>query len=138
MDYRIELSILNQAGEIIFFYSNQKESSKREEQARFLTASYLTSILKFAKATSGNIISTFEMGKINIDLRLGISLPLIFVMLVDKRIRMNEKQIEKILTELITEFEKLHNQEQLACWNGNLETFNDFTPFAKRLLKKIG
>ncbi len=138
MDYRIELFILNQAGEIIFFFSNQGESSKREEQTRFLTASYLTSILKFAKATSGNIISTFEMGKININLRLGISLSLIFVMLLDKRIRVSEKQIDKILGDLITEFEKSYNQEQLAKWNGNLEAFDDFIPLAKRILKKIG
>ncbi len=65
MAKREEIYVLNEGGETLFYYSTLNEGAGETDQKQFLTASYLTAVIQFAKAAAkGNIIRHFEMGKV--------------------------------------------------------------------------
>lgn len=133
MEKRQEIYILDKGGQMVFYF-NATEKAENEEQSKLLTASYLTGILQFAKAASGDIISTFELGKLNIMLKAG-NLPLFYVFIAGKKTKLKEKKIDKMLTQIINDFESTHTIEQINNWDGNLYAFDDFTPKIKKILK---
>ena len=131
---RQELYILDKGGQMVFYF-NPTLDSDDEDNSQLLTASYLTGILQFAKASSGNLISSFELGKIKIMLKVGIKLPLYYVYIVAKEIRLKEKKTDQILSQIITEFEDLVTSEELESWTGDLTAFDNFIPNVKKILK---
>ncbi len=133
MEKRQEIYVLDKGGQMVYYFNATKRVDD-EEQSQLLTASYLTGILQFAKAASGDIISTFELGKLNIMLKQG-NLPLYYVFIAGKKTKLKEKKIDKLLTQIIHEFESTHTIEQLNDWDGNLYAFDDFTPAIKKILK---
>ena len=120
---------------MLFYFSNAKVKSADEEQSKLLTASYLTGVLQFAKAASGNLISSFEMGKANIFLKKGSILEIFFVLIAEKKVKMNEKKADKILTTIVEEFEQCYTPDDISKWDGDLDFCIDFTPNVRKFLK---
>ena len=128
---RIELYLLLQSGEMIF-YLNASETET--DSSKLLTASYLTGILQFAKAASGELISNFELGKLDIWLKVGSELPLYYVYIVGKNVKIKRKKIEKHLSNIIQEFESRYTKDEMTSWDGDLNAFDEFLPTAKKVL----
>jgi hypothetical protein len=129
---RREIYILDQGGQMVHYFS---PSQDEDDNSKLLTASYLTGILSFAKAASGNLISSFELGKIKIMLKVGIKLPLFYVFIMGNDVKIKEKKTDQILTQIITEFEEMVSLEDLNSWTGDLTAFDQFIPKIKKILK---
>ena len=129
---RKEIYILDQGGQMVHYFS---PSQNEDDNSKLLTASYLTGILSFAKAASGNLISSFELGKIKIMLKVGIQLPLFYVFIVGNDTKLKEKKIDQILTQIIADFEEMVSLEELKDWTGDLTAFDQFIPTIKKILK---
>ncbi|MHA1744551.1 MAG: hypothetical protein ACTSWW_01040 [Promethearchaeota archaeon] len=129
---RKEIYILDQGGQMVHYFS---PSQNEDDNSKLLTASYLTGILSFAKAASGNLISSFELGKIKIMLKVGIKLPLFYVFIVGNDTKLKEKKIDQILTQIIADFEEMISLEELKDWTGDLTAFDQFIPTIKKILK---
>ena len=130
-----ELYIMDKGGQMIFYFSNAKEKLDDEDQNKLLTASYLTGVLQFAKAASGNLISSFEMGKSDIFLKKGVIIELFYVLIAEKKVKINEKKADKILTTIVEEFEHCYTPDEISNWNGDLDACIDFTPNVKKILR---
>ncbi|RLI61177.1 MAG: hypothetical protein DRO88_13365 [Promethearchaeia archaeon] len=130
-----ELYIMDKGGQMLFYYSNIQGNSLDDEQNKLLTASYLTGVLQFAKAASGNLISSFEMGKSNIFLKKGNRIELFYVYIADKKVKLNEKKADKTLSVIVEEFEKCYTPDDIASWDGDLDACIDFTPIVKKFIK---
>ena len=130
-----ELYIMDKGGQMIFYFSNAKEKLAEDEHNKLLTASYLTGVLQFAKAASGNLISSFEMGKSNIFLKKGTIIELFYVLIAEKKVKMNEKKADKILNAIVEEFEHCYTPDEISNWNGDLDACIEFTPNVKKILK---
>ncbi len=130
-----ELYILDKGGQMLFYFSNSKDKPDDEDQSKLLTASYLTGVLQFAKAASGNLISSFEMGKSNIFLKKGILIELFYVLIAEKKVKMNEKKADKILDTIVEEFEHCYTPDVISSWDGDLDACIEFTPIIKKILK---
>jgi hypothetical protein len=124
--------LLQPSGEMIFYLNAGDDEN--ESQSKLLTASYLTGILQFAKAASGELISNFELGKLDIWLKVGKELPLYYVYIVGKKVKIKNKKIEKHLNRIIEEFESRYTKEEVSTWDGDLNAFDDFLPAAKKIL----
>ena len=120
---------------MIFYFSNAKEKFDDEDQNKLLTASYLTGVLQFAKAASGNLISSFEMGKSDIFLKKGNAIELFYVLIAEKKVKMNEKKADKNLSLIVEEFEHCYTPDDISNWDGDLDACIDFTPNVKKILK---
>jgi len=129
---RQEIYILDQGGQMVHYFS---PSQNEDDNSKLLTASYLTGILSFAKAASGNLISSFELGKIKIALKIGVKLPLFYVFIVGNDTKLKEKKIDQILTQIIADFEEMVSLEELKDWTGDLTAFDQFIPTIKKILK---
>ena len=129
---RREIYILDQGGQMVHYFS---PSQNEDDNSKLLTASYLTGILSFAKAASGNLISSFELGKIKIMLKVGIKLPLFYVFIVGNDVKIKEKKTDQILTQIIADFEEMVSLEELNDWTGDLTAFDQFIPTIKKILK---
>ena len=129
---RKEIYILDQGGQMVHYFS---PSQNEDDNSKLLTASYLTGILSFAKAASGNLISSFELGKIKIMLKVGIKLPLFYVFIVGNDVKIKEKKTDQILTQIIADFEEMVSLEELNDWTGDLTAFDQFIPTIKKILK---
>ena len=134
MSKRQELYILDRGGQILFYFCTTKAENK-EDQSMLLTASYLTGVLQFARMASGDFISTFELGKLRIMLRIGKKMPLYYVFIAGKETKLKEKKIDQILTAIIDAFEKFITPETMKNWSGNIYEFEEFTPIVKKILK---
>jgi len=130
-----ELYILDRGGQMVFYFSNSKDQNGEDDQNKLLTASYLTGVLQFAKAASGNLISSFEMGKSDIFLKKGEIIELFYVLIAEKKVKMNEKKAEKILPLIIEEFERCYTPDDIAKWDGDLDACIEFTPTIKKILR---
>lgn len=130
-----ELYILDRGGQMVFYYSNAKEKLADDDQNKLLTASYLTGVLQFAKAASGNLISSFEMGKSDIFLKKGEKIELFYVLIAEKKVKMNEKKAEKILIAIVEEFEQCYTPDDISNWDGDLDACIEFTPTIKKIIK---
>jgi len=130
-----ELYILDRGGQMVFYFSNSKEQKGEDDQNKLLTASYLTGVLQFAKAASGNLISSFEMGKSDIFLKKGEKIELFYVLIAEKKVKMNEKKAEKILIAIVEEFEQCYTPDDISNWDGDLDACIEFTPTIKKILK---
>lgn len=130
-----EIYILDQGGQMVHYFNAAPSKNEEEDQSKLLTASYLTGILSFAKAASGNLISSFELGKIKIMLKVGIKLPLFYVYIVGTDIKLKEKKTDQILTQIITNFEDMISLEELTSWTGDVTAFDQFIPVIKKILK---
>ena len=130
-----ELYILDRGGQMVFYYSNLQGKLAEDEQNKLLTASYLTGVLQFAKAASGNLISSFEMGKSDIFLKKGEKIELFYVLIAEKKVKMNEKKAEKILIAIVEEFEQCYTPDDISNWDGDLDACIEFTPTIKKILK---
>ena len=130
-----ELYILDRGGQMIFYFSNAKDKDSDDDQSKLLTASYLTGVLQFAKAVSGNLISSFEMGKSDIFLKKGEKIDLFYVLIAEKKVKMNEKKADKSLTVIVEEFEHCYTLDDISNWDGDLDACIEFTPFVKKFLK---
>ena len=126
---------MDKGGQLLFFYSNLQGKTTEDDQNRLLTASYLTGVLQFAKAASGNLISSFEMGKSDIFLKKGNMIELFYVLIAEKKVKMNEKKADKILTLIVEEFENCFTPEDISNWDGDLDACIEFTPIIKKILK---
>ena len=126
---------MDKGGQMLFYFNATPSHSDEENNSKLLTASYLTGILAFAKATSGNLISSFEMGKIKIMLKAGTKLSLYYVFIVGKDVKIKEKKTDQILTQIVTEFEDMISAEELDNWTGDVTAFDKFTPNVKKILK---
>jgi hypothetical protein len=135
MEKKKEFYILDKGGQMVYYLDTSKGLDDDEEDSKLLTASYLTGILQFAKAASGDIISNFELGKMDIYLKVGKELPLYYVYIVGKKIRSRKRRIDKYLSKIIDEFEKQYSEKELDEWDGDLSAFNEFTPTVKKILK---
>ncbi|MHA1584174.1 MAG: hypothetical protein ACTSVU_06060 [Promethearchaeota archaeon] len=134
MPDRKELYILDKGGQMLFHYSTKVVISENEDNSKFLTASYISGILKFAEAASGNIISNFEMGKLTIWLKKGENLPLYYIFIVGKEKSIKEKKINKYINQIVKDFEELYTLEEINSWDGSTDYF-DFTGNVKKILK---
>ena len=130
-----ELYILDYGGQMVFYFSNSKEKTDEDDQNKLLTASYLTGVLQFAKAASGNLISSFEMEKSDIFLKKGIKIDLYYVLIAEKKAKMNDKKAEKILIEIVEEFEHCYTPDDISNWDGDLDACIEFTPTIKKILR---
>jgi len=135
LEEREELYILDKGGQIVYYFNTSQTELDENEHSRLLTASYLTGVLQFARKASGDFISTFELGKLNIMLKLGGGLPLYYVFIVGKKVKLNQKKADKLLSQIIEAFEAVYTIERLNEWNGDIYAFDDFTPTVKRILK---
>ncbi len=134
MRTRQEFYIIARSGEMVY-YINASPTSEDESSSKLLTASYLTGILQFAKSISGEIISNFELGNLDIWLRVSNDYQLYYVYIIGKDIKLKKKKIEKYLNKIIEEFEKRYSKDEIDNWDGNLNAFDDFSPIAKKVLK---
>lgn len=130
-----ELYILDRGGQMVFYYSNLQGKVDEDDQNKLLTASYLTGVLQFAKAASGNLISSFEMGKSDIFLKKGEIIELFYVIIAEKKVKLNEKKAEKILTSIVEEFEHCYTPDDIENWDGDLDACIEFTPTIKKILR---
>ena len=133
MEHRKEFYILAKSGEMVFNIQAGK-STDEQDNSRLLTASYLTGVLQFAQAVSNDIISNFEMGKLDIFLKIGHDFPLYYVYIIGKKVKLKRKNIERNLNKIIMEFEKQYSLEDITGWDGNLNAFEEFIPKAKKIL----
>ena len=132
---RQELYIMDKGGQLLFYFSNLQGKTAEDEHNKLLTASYLTGVLQFAKAASGNLISSFEMGKSNIFLKKGAIIELFYVLIAEKKVKLNEKKADKILTTIVEEFEHCYTPDEISNWDGDLDACIDFTPNVKKILR---
>lgn len=130
-----ELYIMDKGGQMLFYFSNLQGKSGEDDQNKLLTASYLTGVLQFAKAASGNLISSFEMGKSDIFLKKGAKIELYYVLIAEKKVKMKEKKADKILAIIVEEFENCYTPDDISNWDGDLDACIDFTPTVKKILK---
>lgn len=130
-----EILILDQGGQIVY-YQNDQGSVNEQDNQLITTASYLTAILQFAKvATKGAIISSFEMGKARIYLKVGESIPLYYVFIVGKKVNLREKKVNSRLEQVAKEFENRYSVFDIQEWDGSTDYFSNFREAIKKVLK---
>ncbi len=125
--------ILDDGGKILFNFDFTNAKLANIDERSILTASHLSAVLQFAEFSSnGQNISAFEMEKSKLFLRMGVKIPVIYVILVHKHVKINEKKIKKQLFLIANEFECQFSIYDLMVWDGRCDFFKDFIyPFTK-------
>ena len=135
MEDRQEILILDKGG-VIVYHQNNDGALNEQDGHLIVTASYLTAILQFAQAaTSGSIISSFEMGKSKVFLKVGDSIPLYYVFIIGSKVSLKEKKIQSRLEHLQKEFENRYSLYDLEDWDGSTNYFASFQNSIKSILR---
>ncbi len=134
LEDRQEFLILDQGGQIVYYQNASGEINEQNNQL-ISAASFLTAILQFAKAaTKGSIISSFELGKSRIFLKVGDSIPLYYVFIVGKKISIKPKKVNARLKSVSEAFENCFSKYDIQEWDGSTDYFSSFRDTAKSIL----
>ena len=111
-------------GQLMFYVSSEGEVSAEVLQNRMLSAGYLSAILQIVEnSSSGNVISSIEMGNKHVFLEKGTFLPIVFVYVIHTK-KIREKRESKRMDKAIENFEELFKLEDVTKWNGNMRSFD--------------
>jgi hypothetical protein len=130
-----EIYIINNAGNILFYYSRDTPSSTDQstsDEKHLLVASFLTGILQFAKVLHNDKISNFEMGERRVVIIPSINTITYYVTISEKTEKRKNKELETELFRIRKQFEEKFGSNAITNWDGNTETFKSFRNVLER------
>jgi hypothetical protein len=130
-----EIYVINNAGNILFYYSRTSQASitqSSHDEQHQLVASFLTSILQFAKALHNDEISNFEMGSRRVVIIPSINSTVYYVTISEKTEKKKTKELETELLRVRKLFEEKFGTNAITTWDGNTETFMSFKNVLER------
>ncbi|MHA1646567.1 MAG: hypothetical protein ACTSVL_03250 [Promethearchaeota archaeon] len=128
--------ILDKGGQIVFYAD--AENLQNPQDDALLTASYLTALLQFTKAiTNEEMMNFFEMGKLKVFVKHSSLIPVFYVYLVGKKLKISEKKVNDRLNKLAKEFESRFSIYDLQEWDGSTDFFSAFIKPFKKIFRRI-
>jgi hypothetical protein len=130
-----EIYIINNAGNILFYYSRDNPSSTTEkftEEKHLLIASFLTGVLQFAKVLHNDKISNFEMGERRVVIIPSMNTNAYYVAISEKTEKRKNKDLETELLRIRKLFEEKYGSNAITNWDGNIDAFTSFKNVLER------